>query len=135
MTSQPQPLIGIFWLLEGRLIVDTSTLSDAEPYGDCLTHRNSHIDFWTEQQRIGTLPQDIEYEESPRGRVTYDTKLRTYCLLADRCILKDQTTVARIMRAMHLPVNIIVDTDPHYICPGCNRSESQREQDEADWDF
>jgi len=135
MTSKVQPFIGIFWLHEGRLIVDTCTLSDAEPYGHCLTHCNSHIDFWTEQQRTGALPQDIEYEESPRGRVTYDTKLRTYYLLADRCILEDPAKVARIKKAMHLPGSTIAETDPHYICPGCNRSQSQREQEDADWDF
>ncbi len=135
MTGKQQPLVGIFWLLGDRLILDTSPLSDAEPYNVCLTHHHSHIDFWSEQQRTGALPREIEYEESPRGRVTYNTRLRTYYLLADRCILKDPATVARIMAAMHLPANTIADTDPHYICPGCTRSKSQLEQDEADWDF
>jgi hypothetical protein len=55
--------------------------------------------------------------------------------LADRCILKNQAAVARIMKAMNLPVNTIVDTDSHYVCAGCDRSKSQRERDEADWDF
>ena len=135
MTGKQQPLVGIFWMFEGRLIIDSSPLSEAEVYGDCLTHRNSHIDFWTEQQRTRAIPPEIEYEESPRGRVTYDTKLRKYHLLADRCILKNEAAVARIMKAMHLPVNTIVDTDAHYVCAGCKRSKSQQEQDEADWDF
>ena len=81
------------------------------------------------------MKREVEYEEHPRGRVTANAKTQEFYLLADRCILKDPATVARIMKAMHLPVNTIVDTDPHYICPGCNKSESQREQDEADWDF
>lgn len=135
MTGKQQPLVGIFWLLGDRLILDTSPLCDAEPYGDCLTHRDSHIDFWTAQQRLGAVPREIEYEEPPRGRVTYDTKAQKFYLLADRCILKNQATVAKIMNAMHLPVNTIVDTDPHYVCPRCTTSESQQEQDEADWDF
>jgi hypothetical protein len=133
--SQQQSRVGIFWLVDGRLFIDASSLSEAESCGDCLTHRNSHIDFWTSQQRIGAVPRDVEYEEHPRGRVTYDTKAQKFHLLADRCILRDAATVATIKRAMHLPVNTIVDADSHYKCPGCDKSESQREQEEADWDF
>ena len=135
LKSPQQQRVGIFWLVGDRLIIDASPLSEAERYGDCLTHRNSHIDFWTEQQRLGALPRDIEYEEHPRGRVTYNSKAERFYLLADRCILKNPATVANIMSAMHLPLNTIVDADLHYKCSGCNRSERQREQEEADWDF
>jgi len=128
-------MVGIFWLLGDRLIFDTTSLTEAEPYGDCLGHQQSHIDFWTEQQRLGAVPLDVEYEEPPRGRVVFNTKAQRFYLLADRCILKAPVTVARIMKAMHLPVNTIVDVDLHYKCPGCDKSKSQREQEEADWDF
>ena len=50
-----QPMVGIFWWFRGRLIIDASPLSEAEPYGDFLTHRNSHIDYWKEQQRLGEI--------------------------------------------------------------------------------
>jgi len=130
-----EPLVGIFWLLGGRLILDTSSLTEAEPYGDCLTHRNSHIDYWTEQQRLGTVPLDVEYEEPPRGRVVANTKAQKFYLLADRCILKAPDMVAGIMKAMHLPVNTVVDADLHYKCPECDKSKGRREQEEADWDF
>jgi hypothetical protein len=128
-------MVGIFWLVGGRLILDASPLSEAEPYGDCLTHRNSHIDYWTEQQRLGAVPHDVEYEEHPRGRVTYNSKAEKFYLLADRCILHEPATMARIMKAMNLPVNTIVDADTHYKCLGCNKSESQREAEEADWNL
>jgi hypothetical protein len=48
--------------LAAQAILDASPLSEAEPYGDCLTHPNSHFDFWTEQQRLGVVPRDVEYE-------------------------------------------------------------------------
>jgi hypothetical protein len=133
--GQLAPQVGIFWLIDANLIIDASPLSEAEPYGDCLTHRNSHIDYWTGQQRRGTVPSDVEYEEHPRGRVVYNAKEQKFFLLADRCILKDLAMVSKIKDEMHLPVNAIVDTDLHYICAGCDRSASQREQEEADWDF
>jgi hypothetical protein len=34
MTSVQKQMVGIFWLVDGRLIIDASPLSEAEPYGD-----------------------------------------------------------------------------------------------------
>ena len=70
MTSRQQQIVGIFWLVDVRLIIDASPLSEAEPYGDCLTHCNSHIDCWTGQLRLGTVPRDVEYEKHSRGALT-----------------------------------------------------------------
>ena len=110
-----QPLLGIFWLVSNRLIIDASPLSEAEPYGDCLTHRKGHIDYWTEQQRLGTVPKDIEYEEPPRGRVVFNTKTQRFKLYADRCIIGKKAVVERIKKAMHLPSSgTDVRTDGHY---------------------
>jgi hypothetical protein len=53
--GNPATMVGIFWLIGDRLILDTSPLSDAEPYGDSLGHRTSHIDYWTAQQCLGTV--------------------------------------------------------------------------------
>ena len=66
--------MGIFWMLGDGLILDVSPLSETEPYGDFLTHCISHIDFWTEQQRIGALPRDIEYEEAPGRSVILNSE-------------------------------------------------------------
>ncbi len=137
MTQKVQQMVGIFWLLNDRLILDASPLSEAEPYGDCLTHRNSHIDFWTEQQRIGAQPRDMEYEEAPRGRVVYDTKVRKFYILADRCILDNKDTVDRITLELNLPSEAMAPPrrDPHYRCPNCVKSKEQLEQEEEDWNF
>ncbi len=133
LPDQEQQMVGIFWLIEDRLVLDTTLLSEAEPYGDCLTHGNSHIDFWTEQQGLGTVSHDTEYEEYPRGRVVYNAKARKFYLLADRCILKDKAKVARIKKAIHLPPKTTVDTDPHYRCAKCLRGHHPI--DDADANF
>ena len=121
--TQGHSAVGIFWLLGDRLILDTSPLSEAEPYGDCLGHRTSHIDYWTAQQRFGTVSREIEYEEPPRGRVVFNKRTQRFDLYADRCILKRKAVVKRIMEAMHLPPNQTnVGTDGpfgHYKCLTC----------------
>jgi len=137
MPSEPkvqgQPMVGIFWLLGNRLIVDTSPLSEAEPYGDCLGHEESHDHYWSVQQGLGNVPQDVEYYEHPRGRVVYNTKTKRFALYADRCILKQQSLVGRIMGAMCLPSSQTdVGTDGpggHYKCSECTQSSEDREDD------
>jgi hypothetical protein len=136
LDSRQQQMVGIFWLVDGRLIVDDSPLSEAVPYGDCLTHRTGHIDFWTEQQRLGTVPRDVEYEEHPRGRVVYNAKAQRFYLLVDRCIHKDPATVVRVMKAMQLvasQTDVTTDgPDGHYKCAGCLAASSDHHDDE--WD-
>jgi hypothetical protein len=136
VTNQELPMVGIFWLLGDRLILDTSSLTEAEPYGDCLDHRQSHIDYWTEHQRLGTVPRDIDYEEPPRGRVVFNRKTQRFALYADRCILKRKPIVKQIMKAMCLPVvktDVTTDgPDGHYKCSRC--LESLDEQRDDSWD-
>lgn len=123
--DQFEPRVGIFWLLGDRLILDASPLCEAEPYGDCLTHYRSHIDFWAEQQRFGAVPPDIEYEEPPRGRVVFNTRTQRLTLYADRCILKRKSVVVQIMKAMHLSTKqtdaTTDESDAHYKCTRCLR--------------
>lgn len=128
-----QPMVGIFWLLGNRLIFDTSPLSEAEPYGDCLGHKESHDHYWTAQQLLGTVPRDFEYYEHPRGRVVYNTKTQRFALYADRCILKRKPMVSRIMKAMCLPTSHTdVGTDGpygHYKCSECVKTSGDCEDD------
>ena len=136
MTVRGLPMVGIFWLLGERVIFDTTPLIGAEPYGDCLDHPTSHDDFWAEQQRLGTVPRDMEYEESPRGRVVYNRKTKRFALYADRCILKRKYVVQQIMKAMHLSAkqaDVTTDgPDGHYRCACCLAASCDHHDD--DWD-
>jgi hypothetical protein len=112
--------VGIFWLVDGTPLIDSTSLSQAEPYGDNLTHPRGHIDVWKQWRLSGKVPAESEYEEFPRGRIMYNAKTRRSMLLADRCILRDKNMVSTIMSAMNLP-NKSTDkgTDAHYCCSGC----------------
>jgi hypothetical protein len=115
-----EPSVGIFWLVEERLIFDTTPLSRAESYGDCLTHAGGHIDVWTVLQNQGAVSSLLEYEEPPRGRVAYDRRHERFVLFADRCILKRKQLVRKIIIAMHLPsAKTDAMADSHYRCSEC----------------
>ena len=77
------------------------------------------------------MPQDEEYDETPRGRATFDTRKSIYYLFLDRCIRERPEMIARIFRALQLPPRPAteVHADSHYICPGC-RPKPTREHDE-----
>ena len=114
-------MVGIFWVVDGKLILDASPLSEAELYGDCLGHRTSHHRHWAKPQRRGVLKPELEYDDFPRGRVTYNAKKHEFYLLLDKCIRRDKSKVADIMNSMHLPPGTVVDVDLHYRCPKCLR--------------
>jgi hypothetical protein len=113
------PHVGIFWLVNGKLVIDSTPLSEAEPYGDSLTHPRSHNDVWEQYQRIGKVPSDVGYDEPPRGRAMFDRTTETFTILADKCILSRKDLLAQITDALHLPAKTKIDTDPHYECFKC----------------
>ena len=39
-----RPSVGIFWRVNGVLVIDRSTLDEAEPYGECITHTAGHYE-------------------------------------------------------------------------------------------
>ena len=117
--SGPEPHVGIFWLLDGTLLTDSTPLDQAEPYGDHLTPPRSHIDVWDSWQRLGKVPVDVPYEEPPRGRVVFNRKTSQSELLADKCILERKSVVAEITNGLGLPKNVTLGSDSHYRCSKC----------------
>src|SRR5512133_2799856 len=103
--SNQVTLLGIFWLVEGDLVIDSSPLSEAEPSGNAVTHAREHIDVWNELQRGGKVPPESEYDEHARGRITYDRASGVFTIRADGCILSRRDVIARIKAALLLPKN------------------------------
>jgi hypothetical protein len=125
------PHLGIFWLVDGKLIFDSSPLSEAEPYGDHMTHPRSHVDVWARLERRGPVPRGSQYEDYPRRRVIHHPATGEFTILADKCILRHKDLVIRIKKSLHLSERVKLDTDLHYRCPRCMRGK-QASGDE-DW--
>ena len=102
-----EPMVGIFWLFKGELIFDVTPVSAAEPYGDCVGHANSHIEFWTSLQNAGVIPLDVEYEEPPRGRVVYDVRIHKYFIYTDKCIGTYQLSCAGFSETFPCPLTAL----------------------------
>ena len=113
------PQLGIFWLVNGKLIIDSSRLTEAEPYGNHLGHPRSHIEVWEQYRRGGKVPLEMEYEQAPRGRVMFDRTSDTFTILADKCILGRKDLIANIKSKLNLPKSTRLSSDSHYRCFTC----------------
>ena len=123
--AKAEARLGIFWLVDGNLLIDSAPLSECEQYGDHRNYPGSHINVWEQWQRVGKVPLESEYEEFPRGRVMYGT---TFTLLADRCILKRKDLIAAIKKELRLPKQTSLGTDPHYRCFRCLHGDANDEE-------
>lgn len=120
-----EPRLGIFWLVNNKLLIDSVELSQSEQYYDYRNYPHSHIDIWEQWQRIGKAPPESPYEEYPRGRVTYDTKTKIFMLFADKCLLKRRDLIAKIKEELHLPNKITLESDSHYRCFDCLHNDEE----------
>jgi len=129
-TGKPitEPRLGIFWLVDGKLLIDSAPLSECEEYGDHLNYPRSHIDVWEQWKQAGDAPAETEYEEFGRGRVLCDRQGGNFTLLADTHILKRRRLIATIKAELHLPKQIALGTDPHYRCFTCLHGNEDDEE-------
>lgn len=135
-----EPEVGIFFVYEGRLLIDATPVSEAESYGSFKGHATGHDRFWQTLQRNNLVPREVEYDEVPRGRVGYDIKERRFYIMVDACIKKNERIIDRIERDMNLPSANTAPPklDSHYKCPGCmkpTKTKEQLQKEEEDWNF
>ena len=113
------PEVGIIYVVGTKLWIDATPLAEAGRFSDFAIHERDHYQYWAQLVSTGDVP-DVEYEEHPRGRVSYNEKTGKYTLLADRCILGRKSLVRRILSGMKLPVGgTQIDRDSHYRCYRC----------------
>jgi hypothetical protein len=113
------PKVGVIYLIEGELLIDSTPLAQAGRYGDFRIHECGHIDYWAELVKSGKVP-NCEYEEFPRGRVAYHKKSGKFTLLADTCILRQDSIVSKILSQLNiLAKGTEMGTDSHYRCFRC----------------
>jgi len=66
--------VGIFWGIPGPdrswiILTDTTSLAEAEPYGDFLTHPRGHYDVWSKWQKQSAA--ELSRQVCPRrSRIT-----------------------------------------------------------------
>jgi len=121
--------VGIVWGVQDGaapllFVIDRTSLGEAEPYGDFLTHPRGHHEVWEGWRRLGarglarrgmpTLIAWHEYEYFPRGRVVFDTTVSRFTFYANRK-LQVPDVLREVLCAFGLdPMHCAVRSDPHY---------------------
>ena len=121
--------VGIFWGIPEQdhswtILIDATSLSEAEPYGDFLTHPRGHYEVWSQSQRRRAAPTarrsalraivDHEYEDFPRGRIVHEIKTGRFIAYTDRR-LQQGPVIASIADKFGLASGAYgVRSDAHY---------------------
>jgi hypothetical protein len=98
-----EPMVGIIYLVGGKLFIDSTPLSGAGHYADHLIHDRGHDEYWSQLVMIGAVPSG-GYEEFPRGRIAYSNESGKFILLVDACILRENKVLYAILSRLHMPV-------------------------------
>ena len=113
------PFVGIFWLYAHRLVFTHAVpLADGLRYGDAVTGRKDHADYWEElllQVKLNILPMELreEYFSIPRGRVVFHTDTQNFYVYHGNNTTK--AALRKVATAFHLPKEkTVFEQDTHY---------------------
>ena len=118
-----EPEVGVFFVYSGKFLMD------GWPFSVYGMHGLDHHSSWKWLQGYGIVPDDVNYDEIPRGRVEYDINEEKFHVYADSCILSDAKTLDEINREFHLtPANTKEpERDLRYLCAGCKGPTKEEE--------
>ena len=71
---------------------------------------------------------ETDWHFYPRGWVSYNEEKRKFHVVADRCMLKDEEVMKKIMSDFHLSrdkAKIKIERDRHYRCAKCKQPDSR----------
>lgn len=116
------PLVGIYFVVRGEILIDAVELEKAEPYDDALQF-GGHNDFH-ESLRPGSQTERLfkarPYDYFPRGRVVYFSTTKKFRMYFDRCLSKE--SLQEVIRQFGIErEDLELCPDEHYQCAGCNR--------------
>jgi hypothetical protein len=128
----PQSLIGIFYLINGRIVSETAPVSTIKPSGGLRACPRQHYELWSELQKKDSDISDLDCYALPRRRVLYNEKTRQFEIFADQHILEKDAFITRIVQEFHLKKsNTQFRQDEHYRCTVCE-NESNAHISESD---
>jgi hypothetical protein len=109
------PEVGIFWLIDNKLVADSFPWRQADVNGGFYSGKNDHAAFWTTLQRLRPQWQGKEYTDFPRGRVLFDSMEAVFFVYPSQAIVNSPDLRKMISRSFKLPLAATKFTaDYHY---------------------
>lgn len=116
-TASNSNLLSIFWYIDGEFIgIDEELRGEmVEQFGDYLQIDDDHYNIWFDTIVL-VYPElsGYEYDDFPRGRIMFDTRLHKFKVVGDEKICNDPTVQEKVRKNYGLPITTVFDTDEHY---------------------
>lgn len=104
--------VGLFFVVNGKLLLHECPRSAALRYGDFLNDPMSHDEVWrAKYQRL----YQVDFDYYPRGRILYDCVRNVTRIFYDSCAVKEARKLAEEYEAVELM------QDEHYQCHMCQK--------------
>ncbi len=112
------PLLGIFWLRNGRVIAFTSPADEVIGVAGTKDSNFAHADQWADVIKRYAELREREYWFLERGRVLYRAKEKLFCIFASTAVAGNQRLIDAIIRRFRLPpTQVRALADLHYDPP------------------
>ena len=113
------PRIGVFWLhlKNGKIEIlfsKTMVLGLGHSYGNYIIDQAGHYDIWESLKSHGIIPKNSNYEDLPRGRVSYDQVKKQYVIYHGSYIKSSPCIKQVIKSEFNLKRDIRWEPDLHY---------------------
>ncbi|PZT84256.1 hypothetical protein D7V64_15845 [Acinetobacter cumulans] len=107
--------IGIFWYWNCEVLGIAHNFSPSDIDSIGLADSNyAHVEYWKIIQSTNKELKYMEYEEVPRGRVIFNSKLNKIIIYTDKRLLI-RSRIEKIARFFEAnSEQIVVRSDPHY---------------------
>ena len=111
--SSTDGYVGLFFVINGKIMLHKSPLADGESYGDFINYPESHDNIW---QRVYYRKYHVDFDYYPRGRIVFNRMTGIYFLYYDPCA----SDVAEYLRGCYPEGKCVISLDEHYQCHWCN---------------
>jgi len=119
--------IGIFYLINGRIVSEKAPASTIKPYGHVRAYPRQHYELWTDLQKKDPDLYDLDCYSLPRGRVRYNDNMKKFEITADRHILEKDRLRTLVIQDFHLEKSDVqFNEDERYRCAVCENGLEQR---------
>lgn len=117
-TSSNSGLLGVFWYIDGKIVGTSEKLLDVDKSILIWNPSEDHFYAWDVIKKYLKLPDHVEYDYYPRGRVNYNSKIGRFQVIGYVGFLNNPALKAAIRAYYGLPLSTVFDTDDHYNYPG-----------------
>ena len=109
-------LLSVFWYINGEFygVDDTLRGEYVGNFGDFLQLNVDHFQIWEDIRRDAKLPEYVEYDEYPRARIMFNTKIHKFVVIGTESLTLDKSMQDKIRQHYGLPITTIFETDEHY---------------------